>query len=487
MSRLCRTNVPVPIVLTESDMSKKLAIKLLVGTIATVLIALCPVSPTHAQAQATVRGPKSAGTPAIKNGKLVDKRGKPIQLRGVSTHGLAWFPQYVNDSCFRQLRTKWGANVVRLALYTQEYGGYCSGGNKSDLLALVKEGVRLATKNDLYVIVDWHILSDGDPNTHVKQAKSFFKKISAEFKDNNNVLYEICNEPNGSTSWNDIKRYAKKVIPTIRKNSPNAVVLVGTPTWSQEIDKAVASPLPYKNVLYTLHFYAATHKDDLRNRMESAVKGGLPVFVSEFGICDASGNGSIDKSSANTWLKSMNKLGVSWCMWSLCNKAEAASIIKSSCKKTSGFGSKDLSTSGTWLLKALGSASGKESGSAKAGKATGTGGSGTKSNAQPTSFNVGNLRCKLTLTGSWPADGNKTCYQYELSITNKGSARKSWSVTIPFSKKVTLANGWNGTYSAKGSKITIRNADYNGSLGKGEAVTGIGFQLTSASGLKPNP
>ncbi|MEE0027548.1 MAG: glycoside hydrolase family 5 protein, partial [Atopobiaceae bacterium] len=183
----------------------------------------------------TVRGPKSAGALAVKGSKLVDKRGKAIQLRGVSTHGLAWFPSYVNDACFRQLRTKWGANVVRLAMYTQEYGGYCSGGNKKELLALVKKGVRLAAQNDLYAIVDWHILSDGNPNTHVSEAKSFFANVSKTFAKSTNVIYEICNEPNGSTTWSDIKRYAKKVIPVIRKNDPDAVIIVGTPTWSQEV------------------------------------------------------------------------------------------------------------------------------------------------------------------------------------------------------------------------------------------------------------
>ena len=301
-----------------------------------------------------LRGPKKAGALSVKNGKLVDKNGKAIQLRGISTHGLAWFGQYVNDECFSQIRKDWGANVVRLAMYTQEYGGYCSGGNKKDLRSLVKRGVAFAKKNDLYVIVDWHILSDGSPLTHANEAKAFFKQMSSALKGYDNVIYEICNEPNGGTSWSDIKRYAKKVIPAIRANDKDAVVLVGTPTWSQEIDKAAASPLSYNNVMYTLHFYAGTHREDLRNRFVAAVDSGLPVFISEFGICDASGNGNIDKASANTWMKAINKRGVSWCMWSLCNKDESASVLKANVSKTSGFKSSDLATSGKWLLSALG-------------------------------------------------------------------------------------------------------------------------------------
>lgn len=465
-----------------------------------LMLALClPARGAYAQ---TVRGPKSAGALAVKGSKLVDKSGKAIQLRGVSTHGLAWFPSYVNDACFRQLRTKWGANVVRLAMYTQEYGGYCSGGNKKELLSLVKKGVRLAAQNDLYAIVDWHILSDGDPNTHVSEAKSFFANVSKTFAKSTNVIYEICNEPNDSTTWSDIKRYAKKVIPVIRKNDPDAVIIVGTPTWSQEVDKAAKSPLSYKNVLYALHFYAATHRDDLRSRMTSTVKGGLPVFVSEFGICDASGNGSIDKGSANAWVSAMNKLSVSWCMWSLCNKDESASILKSSCGASSGFKAGDLAASGKWLLDALG---GKlSSGTAKAGGGNGSGsGSGTSSSSgsgsgtsatggsgssatasgKTTTFVCGKLSCKAVLVNSWPAQNGKTCYQYDLTVTNRGAARASWSVSVPFNKKIGFVNGWNGTYKASGCTLSIKSMDYNGSLAKGGTVSGVGFQVTSTAGL----
>ena len=432
------------------------------------------------KATPVVSGPASAGALKVKGNQLVDKGGKAIQLRGVSTHGLAWFPDYVNDACFSQLRKQWGANVVRLAMYTEEYGGYCSGGNKTDLLNLVKKGVRLATKNDLYAIVDWHILQDGNPNTHLSEAKWFFSKVSEVFKDSDNVIYEICNEPNGGTTWAQIKSYANKVIPVIRNNDPDAIILVGTPTWSQEIDKAAASPLSYDNVMYTMHFYAATHKDDLRNRLASVVKGGLPVFVSEFGICDASGNGAIDQASANSWVTTMKSLGVSWCMWSLCNKAESASILKSSCASTSGFKTSDLATSGTWLLKALGGTLPVGQDASVSAPAADT---PSTSSPKPVSFTSGNFSCKATLTGSWPADNGKTCYQYELSITNKGSGCSSWSVTVPFNKSISIANGWNATYKASGSKLLAKSLDYNGTLAKGETATGIGFQVTAPSGL----
>lgn len=292
---------------------------------------------------------------------LCNEKGKVVQLRGVSTHGLSWYPEYVNDKCFKELHDKWGANVVRLAMYTEEYNGYCSGdaANKKALKKLVKKGVKLAAKYDMYVIIDWHILSDGNPKKHKKAAEAFFKEMSKEFSDYTNVLYEICNEPNGGTDWKTIKSYANTIIPVIRENDKDAVIIVGTPTWSQEVDKAAASPIKEDNIMYALHFYAATHQDSLRKTAEDAIKKGLPVFVSEFGICDASGNGSVNKTQANKWIKLLDKYNVSFVAWNLSNKNESSAMIKSSCKKKSGFKRSDLSTSGKWVYDLLQKKSGK--------------------------------------------------------------------------------------------------------------------------------
>ena len=308
-----------------------------------------------AEAKTTTYYDASAGRLHVKGTKLVDKKGHEVQLRGVSTHGLSWYPQYVNDKCFAQLHDKWGANVVRLAMYTEEYNGYCSGDakNRSDLKKLIKKGVRLAKKHKMYVIVDWHILSDGNPNSHKKEAKAFFREMSREFKGYNNVIYEICNEPNNGTSWKEIKSYARSVISTIRKNDKKAVIVIGTPTWSQDVDQAAADPIKGDNIMYALHFYAATHKADLRNKMTAAINKGLPVFVTEYGICDASGNGAIDKKEADRWIQTMDEYGVSYIAWNLSNKQESSSIIKSSCSKVSGFKKSELSDEGRWLYHLL--------------------------------------------------------------------------------------------------------------------------------------
>lgn len=303
------------------------------------------------------------GTPLENHGALqingtdiVDKNGDKYQLCGISTHGLAWFPQYVNKDAFKTLRDDWGANLIRLAMYTGESGGYCSDGDKDKLKGLVETGVDAATELGMYVIIDWHILSDNNPVINEDEAIAFFDEMSAKYSSYDNVLYEICNEPNGGTSWSDIKGYAEKVIPVIRANDKDAIIIVGTPTWSQDVDMAAEDPIKdFDNIAYTVHFYAATHKDNIRSKVKTAHDKGLAVFISEFSICDASGNGAVDYDSAEEWMKLINDYNLSYAGWNLSNKAETSALIDPSSDKTSGWEDDDLSETGIWLKKTINS------------------------------------------------------------------------------------------------------------------------------------
>lgn len=291
------------------------------------------------------------GALQVKGTQLVDKNGAPYQLKGVSTHGLAWFPEYVNKDAFQTLRDDWGANVVRLAMYTDENGGYCTDGNREQLKQLVSDGVEYATELGMYVIIDWHILHDQDPTVYQGEAEDFFAEMSAKYAKYDNVIYEICNEPNGGATWDgSVKPYAETIIPIIRKNDKDAIIIVGTPTWSQDVDAAADNPITGQtNIMYAIHFYAATHTDGIRSKVSYALDKGLPVFVSEFSICDASGNGSNDYDQAAKWFDLIDENQLSYCSWSLSNKAETSALISSGCSKTSGWSEDDLSETGKWI------------------------------------------------------------------------------------------------------------------------------------------
>ena len=438
-------------------------------------------------------GPLEAGALRVEGTQLVSQDGKPVRLLGVSTHGLQWYPQYVSGETFRELRDHWNINVIRLALYTEESGWCASGAAEKDRLReILHRGIRLAAENDLYVILDWHILSDGDPNQHLAEARAFFQEFSQEYKDSAHILYEICNEPNGGVSWARIRQYAEEVIPVIRGNDPDAVILVGTPTWSQDIDQALADPIAkYGNLMYTFHFYAATHRQDLRSRLEKAVDQGLPVFVSECGLCSADGNGSIDRESAAAWLELLDQKGISCVFWNLSNKNEASALLSPSCSGLSGFSAEDLSESGKLVHDYLNgqpaaagpvSLSGKkavgpfESATAEKSEKVVPPDSSAAATPEETILPGSSVTAAVKLRTSWP-EGNRRAELYDVVVTAAGSAVNGWTVALPVPADAVLRDSWGGTFTLKNGILRIRNLDYNASLKAGGTVRNIGFIL----------
>lgn len=421
--------------------------------------------------------PSVTGALHVEGTRLCGSDGTSVQLKGISTHGLAWFPEYVNEDCFRQLHEEWNVNVIRLAMYTAESGGYCTDGDREALKKLIREGVTYARNQDMYVIIDWHILSDSNPNMHLAEAKAFFAEMSAEYAGEKHVLYEICNEPNSGTGWGEIKSYAEEVISVIRAHDEDGVILVGTPNWSQFVDEAAADPITgYDNLMYTLHYYAATHTDDLRNRMTTALDRGLPVFVSEYGICDASGNGAINEEQADKWMNLLDDRGISAVAWNLSNKAETSAILRASCSKTSGFEEGDLSDSGKWLYNMLTGKRGQTNSGGKEESSTGSGDEGT--------FVYGDIRIQARVVNSWEAEG-KRVYQYELALKNMADKEcKSWEIKIPFHSDITLSSGWNGNYTVEGKTLRITSKEYNGTIPAGGTVSDIGFIVSGGDGIR---
>ena len=305
-------------------------------------------------AQPDPDGVTERGRLSVAQGRLVDQYGEQIQLRGVSSHGIFWYPQYGNYRAVKTMRDA-GANVYRIAMYTDGGGGYNEYPHDSFTdLRCTLENVLGA---DMYAIVDWHVLDEQDPNIFLNQAVKFFDQISSLYPDEPAVLYEICNEPNGETSWDDIKRYAEQVIPVIRKNSPQAVILVGTPGYSTKIIAAADSPLDFDNILYTYHYYADLSRGGYQKAIDYARGKGIGVFVSEWGIGndhtrnDRTVRRLLDQSSI--FLDYLDRENISWVSWSLSNKDEGSSLLKPDTQVWSGWSDNDLTQYGRFIFSRL--------------------------------------------------------------------------------------------------------------------------------------
>lgn len=303
-----------------------------------------PEQSSSAAADNTISGGVSQnGWLQVKGTQLCSESGAPVMLRGMSSHGIQWYPQYASKQSIANTAS-YGANVFRVAMYTAE-NGYIS--NSAKVKAAAYSAVDAAIANDMYAILDWHILSDGNPMTYKKQAEQFFTEASARYKDQPAVIYEICNEPNGSATWaKDIKPYAQDIVNIIRKNSPNSIILVGSGTWSQDILDPAKDPVKGDNIMYTCHFYAGTHGDWLRQRITQARGLGAPIFISEWGTSAADGNGGVYQKQATEWLDFLEKNKISWVNWSLCDKNESSAALRPGTSASKKWTQSDLSESG---------------------------------------------------------------------------------------------------------------------------------------------
>ncbi len=292
--------------------------------------------------------PSSSGILSVKGTDIVDENGSTVTLKGVSLHGITWFPDFVNESLFDQVSREWEANLIRLPVYSEEYVK-----NRDESLALAQKGIEAAIAADMYVLVDWHILEDNDPNIHIEEAKEFFSTICSQYADKPNLIYEICNEPNGETTWSDVRNYAYEMIPLIRSYNPDSLIVVGTPNYCRDLLDAGRNSLKYDNIMYSLHFYASTHKDDLRRELVAAHNQGIPVFVTECGLSEASGTGVVDYDSAAAWFSLLEDDNISYAIWSLSNKNETSALLVHNYNPATPITDDDLTGTGTWVYQLL--------------------------------------------------------------------------------------------------------------------------------------
>lgn len=299
-----------------------------------------------------------AQTPVQTNGQLsvvgsqiVNQNGQTVSFAGTSLFwsNNGWGGEaFYNASTISWLKNDWDVTIVRAAMGVEENGGYLS--DSSSNKAKVKAVVNAAINEGLYVIIDWH---SHHAENYQAEAIEFFEEMATLYGQYDNVIYEIYNEPL-QVSWdNVIKPYADSVIAAIRAIDSSNLIIVGTPTWSQDVDVAALNPITgYSNIAYTLHFYAATHKQSIRNKATTALNNGIALMVTEWGTVSSSGGGSVDLASTTDWMDFLCNNKISHCNWALNDKIEGASALISGASPLGNWSASDLTPSGT-LVKGI--------------------------------------------------------------------------------------------------------------------------------------
>jgi endoglucanase len=290
------------------------------------------------------------GALRIEGNKVVDSHGKPITLRGMALYWSQWEPGVYNAQVVRWLRDDWKCTVIRASIAVG-YGGYLT--NPTAEMNKLRTVVRAAIDAGIYVIIDFHETDNG--NDHLTQARRFFDDVSKEFGSYPNVIYETWNEPLNTHPWATvIKPYHEAVIPVIRANDTDNIILCGTKTWSQDVDEASRNPITIsKNIAYTLHFYAGTHKESLRAKARTALANGIALMVTEGGMSQASGDEGIYPEEMQLWCDFLDENGILWTNWSVTDVDESSAALKPGTSLTGGWNESQLTPSGTWVRNRL--------------------------------------------------------------------------------------------------------------------------------------
>lgn len=282
---------------------------------------------------------------------MTAENGEKISLAGMS---LFWstaedVTNFYNAETIDFLADEWEIDIIRTAMGVKESwdGGRGYVDSPDTQKEMIKNVIDAAIANDIYVIVDWHTHY---AENYIDEAVTFFSEISEEYGHNDHIIYEIYNEPIWQ-SWTTIKSYAETVIDAIREKDPDNLIIVGSREWSQRVDEAAADPIEDDNVAYTIHFYAGTHGQFLRDRASQAMEDGIPIFVTEWGTVSADGNGGVNTSETNAWIEFMKDNHISHANWSVGDKNESSAIINVN-KGIHGLKNDDLTTSGI-LVKSI--------------------------------------------------------------------------------------------------------------------------------------
>lgn len=285
------------------------------------------------------------GALSVKGNRIVDAQGKPTKLNGVSffwsTNG--WGQEkFYNPEAVDFFAREWKVSLVRAAMGIEPKGSYYT--HPEDNKARVHTLIDGAVKSGVYVIIDWHAHKAHD---RPDEAVAFFAEMAKTYGHLPNVIYEIYNEPLNTADWaRDVKPYSQRVIDAIRQYDPDNLILVGSPTWSQDVDIATADPVTGGNIAYVLHFYAGTHKQDLRDKADVALKRGYALFVSEWGTVNANGDGAPDIEETRLWQDYMRDNCLSQANWAVSDRKEGASIFKPDTSGTGPWTQEDLTPSG---------------------------------------------------------------------------------------------------------------------------------------------
>lgn len=259
----------------------------------------------------------------VKGANIVNSQGKTFVLKGLSSYGIQDCSDFFTAEVIKTLAEDWGCNVIRISITGDAQTGYLKDPDKYfDPLCKICD---MCINQGIYVILDWNVEYEKAANENKTSAVDFFSRISSIYSDSPNILYEIENnkiQTEDSAKIKDewtknIKPFAEEVIKAIRKNSPSSIVIVGAPDRGLGIDTISKTKIKGDNIAYACRIYSSTHGVEYREKVQKAIKQGICVFVTEWGLCSDNGEEGLNMGESDSWSQLFEENNISWCNYAI--------------------------------------------------------------------------------------------------------------------------------------------------------------------------
>jgi len=299
------------------------------------------------------------GTPRKRGKRIVGDDGNPIEFRGIGTHAPLQYTNLHTLEMMRSLRA-YGVNLIRISVYLEDYTFLHSDGQKAygylnkpdETKAEIERIVNYCGQLGMYVLLDWHIYSwgagYGTGIFHQTEAEEFFSYFCQLYQDCPYVMYEVANEPHHTTSA-ETAPYVKDMYDLIRSYIPDAIVVTGTckddvQTWYAALLDAGAD-----DIFISPHAYGYGIS---ASRYAAWWDAGIPLFNSEWGNSEGSGDGKREDAGATELMKYYHAEKIPQSVWKLTDQAMTTAVLKNlgtinSSTYAEGFDAADLSPAGT--------------------------------------------------------------------------------------------------------------------------------------------
>jgi len=238
---------------------------------------------------------------------IVDSDGNQVILHGVNRSGLEYDKggNLMNEAEIAYICNDWGADIIRIP-FNQEWIM-----TDEVYVNMLDEVINWIKMNGAYVLLDlqWRDTIVKIPSIPDSEAINMWIKLATKYSEDPAILYDIHNETHdiAFSAW---RERAIEIIEGIRSVHPSSLIFVSGMDWANDVSDWAANPLPYDNIVYSVHKYPWSSPENRWDGQFGNYSEQIPMFIGELGGEEG------DINWGNQLLAYLARKKLGWAAWS---------------------------------------------------------------------------------------------------------------------------------------------------------------------------